>query len=1114
MVTFLADYWFWLVTGMLLSWAIQFGLRLYMRSRNLSMRLHGLATSLEGFALRSASPADLRNAELFKEGVRLLGRETVSASDLAIYLHGDNAIIAAMACEALAERGDRDVLLAELSSLSEIDAATSWFLYRALEKLVPEDDEAVMGRLVSHIDDSWHWSVHRRRFFNDFAAARLAELGSLRCDDGFEIEAEQYSQVEALLRKLDAAVSESLLADFRRWRSSRFDLEFLSSIGQVDQAGKTRPVEHERFLDDLAWLEHTLGSRTSAVLVGDTGVGKSALIESLARRWLERGQHIFEAGGQELLAGQSFFGQYEARLKDLVEQLRDAPIVWYVPDLKSLLSGTHARSGADALDFLLPYVERREILIVSECEPAAWQRLEDRKPKLARAFERRLIQPLLEEQSLGLAHRWTEPGAPGEMQVEDGLIATASGLAGQFLGDRVAPGNLLQLLDVTRQRLIAIEERSIPERQATHDDLVRALEQLTGLPSSVLDDRCGLDLASLTQAFEAEVLGQREAVGCLVERIAMIKAGVCDGSRPLGVFLFAGPTGTGKTELVKQLASYLFGSEDRMVRLDMSEFQTGDSISRILGDVDSHHVGGALVDQVRKQPFTVVLLDEFEKSAAPIWDLFLQVFDDGRLTDRRGVVTDFRNTIVVMTSNLGAAIPSGSGIGFGEDGAQFSTETVKQQIGKAFRPELLNRIDRVVVFKPFSRQVMRRILRAEVRRAFERRGLKRRQWAVEWDSSATDFLLDRGFSPTLGARPLRRAVEQHLLVPLACLIVDGKVPEGEQFLFVRAGRNKLVVEFVDPDAPPSADPGTSSKNTHLLPLANLAISARGGAAERETLIAALEELDRKADNEALSHRKTNAYQALAGENFWSSSSRFQTLDEINSIDRIESARATIRGLSQRMTQTDVERSAEVHSRLAKKVWLLGRALDDFVAKQPWDCFLAIDAGDTPSEQALDFRDRIVEQYQAWAESRGMQLETLSPTQAQHGSPTSDGRDACIFLVSGFAAWGLLRDDHGVHILEYPDGNRTRRASVRVRVAPQAGGLGSSAQETLAKAREALDAGSEIGIVRRYRDEPSPLVRDGVRGFKTGRIDLVLQGNFDLLAERSEGGSHATDETED
>ena len=1102
MFSSLQETWPWLLAGMLLGWAIQLLVRLFRSSRNLSIRLHGLAKSLEGFATRSASPADLRNSEVFREGVRLLSRESVGASDLAIYLHGDNGIIASMACEAIAERSDRDLLLAELSSLSDIDSTTQWFLYRALEKLAPAD-EPVMGRLVSHIDDSWHWGVHRRRFFNDFAAARLATVGSLCCDDGFDIEAEQHSAVENLLRKLDPPVSEALLADFRKWRSSRFDLEFLRSIGQIDQLTEGRPVEHEIFRNDLAWAEHTLDSGASAVLVGETGVGKSALIGALARRWIERGRHFFEAGGQELLAGQSYFGQFEARLKELVEQLRDAPVIWYVPDLKSLLAGAHERGSADALDYLLPYIERREILLVSECEPAAWQRLEDRKPKLPRAFERRLVQPLLGDETLDLAKRWIEPGAAGEMKVEDGLIETASGLAGQFLNDRAAPGNLLQLLDVTRQRLVSLEERPIPEGHATHDDLIRSLEQLTGLPSSVLDDRRGLDLDSLTKAFESEVLGQREAIECLVERIAMIKAGVCDGSRPLGVFLFAGPTGTGKTELVKRLAAYLFGSEKRMVRLDMSEFQTSDSISRILGDFDPQQSGGALVDQVRKQPFTVVLLDEFEKSAAAIWDLFLQVFDDGRLTDRRGSVTDFRNTIVVMTSNLGAAIPIGSGIGFGEGGDRFSSSTVKQQIGQAFRPELLNRIDRVVVFRPFSRAVMRRILRAEVRRAFERRGLKRRDWAVEWDSSATDFLLDRGFSPELGARPLRRAVERYLLVPLARLIVDGRVPEGEQFLFVRAGREELVVEFVDPDAPPTEAVAETSSRDDTPGLANLVVSARGEAGERQTLVSALEELDEVADSAELAERKGNAYRALARDGFWSSPNRFETLDEINAIDRIESARSTIRGLAQRMNQTDVERSAEVHSRLAKKVWLLRRALQDLLAGEPWDCFLEIDAGDTPSERTLEFFDRIVEQYRTWAEIRGMQLEILTQTRpGRNGKPESDATVVCV--VSGFSAWSLLRDDNGVHVLEYPIGERTRRASLRVRVAPLVAKLGADASETLTMAREALQQANHVaGIVRRYRDEPSPLVRDSARGFKTGRIDWVFGGNFDVLAERAE-----------
>src|SRR3954470_11162010 len=292
----------------------------------------------------------------------------------------------------------------------------------------------------------------------------------------------------------------------------------------------------------------------------------------------------------------------------------------------------------------------------------------------------------------------------------------------------------------------------------------------------------------------------------MVERVALLKAGLTDPTRPQAVLLFVGPTGTGKTEIAKALAEFLFGSPDRMIRLDLSEFQNAGSAWRMLGDGEAEDA--SLVARIRRQPFSVVLLDEFEKADPSVWDLFLQVFDDGRLSDPRGAVADFRHAVIIMTSNLGAKLPTGSGIGF-SPARGFAAGSVEQAVTRAFRREFLNRIDRVVVFRPLSRPVMREILAAELTAVLARRGLRSRQWAVEWDDSALEFLLAAGFTPDLGARPLKRAVERHFLTPLALAIAAHDYPSGDQFLFVRAAEGAgLEVTFVDPDAPeePATEP--------------------------------------------------------------------------------------------------------------------------------------------------------------------------------------------------------------------------------------------------------------------------------------------------------------------
>ena len=299
-------------------------------------------------------------------------------------------------------------------------------------------------------------------------------------------------------------------------------------------------------------------------------------------------------------------------------------------------------------------------------------------------------------------------------------------------------------------------------------------------------------------------MGQPEAVSCLVDRVAMLKAGLTDPNRPIGVFLFAGPTGTGKTEVAKMLAEFLFGSQERMIRLDMSELQDFASIARVIGDTGETRDVDSLANRIRKQPFSVILLDEFEKAHPRIWDLFLQVFDDGRLTDAHGNAADFRHSIIILTSNLGATEHQGTSLGFTVAGAPFGEAQILRMISATFRPEFVNRLDRVVVFRPLSRAVMRDILKKELKSVLQRRGFRNREWAVEWEESAVEFLLDKGFTRDMGARPLRRAIEQYLLAPIAMSIVEHRFPQGDQFLFVRSDGSGIQVEFVDPDAAPDA----------------------------------------------------------------------------------------------------------------------------------------------------------------------------------------------------------------------------------------------------------------------------------------------------------------------
>ncbi len=355
----------------------------------------------------------------------------------------------------------------------------------------------------------------------------------------------------------------------------------------------------------------------------------------------------------------------------------------------------------------------------------------------------------------------------------------------------------------------------------------------------------------------------------------MLKAGLTDLDRPIGVFLFAGSTGTGKTELAKALASFLFGSPDRMARLDMSEFQTADANSKIVGQ-RGETGSDSIVDRIRKQPFSVVLLDEFEKAHANTWDLFLQVFDDGRLTDANGIEADFRHCLIILTSNLGAATPAGAGLGFARGPDDDDVEQrVMRTVAQTFRPEFVNRIDKIIVFKPLSRELMRSLLHKELAGVQERRGLRDRAWAVEWEDSAIELLLDRGFSREMGARPLKRAIDQLLLAPLAATLVERRFPKGDQFLFVRAKGPALEVEFVDPDGP-AAEPAELAAEPdagRALSLPAIVLRQTGSAAERACLASSWREIRETLESDVWAAADERLRAAMADPGFWAASAR-------------------------------------------------------------------------------------------------------------------------------------------------------------------------------------------------------------------------------------------------
>jgi ATP-dependent Clp protease ATP-binding subunit ClpC len=499
---------------------------------------------------------------------------------------------------------------------------------------------------------------------------------------------------------------------------------------------------------------------------------------------------------------------------------------------------------------------------------------------------------------------------------------------------------------------------------------------------------------------------------------------------------------------------------------------------------------------VRKQPFSVVLLDEFEKSHPMIWDLFLQAFDEGRLTDAMGQVADLRHCLIILTSNLGATAHRSLGLGFAPQADVFSKDQVIRAISQTYRPEFQNRLDKVIVFRPLTRDLMRGILKKELAALLERRGLKDRAWAIEWESSALEFLLGKGFSPEMGARPLKRAIDQYLVAPLAAIIVEKRFPEGEQFLFVRSDGERIEVEFVDPDADvaPAGDmpAAAAAEPAALSALAAAILAPKGTRAEFHVLEAEYEAIERMLVSPEWEELREKLTDEMASADFWSRPDRFDALARFALMDRVKAATESanaLRGRVARYSRSPRRYSAELSGRFALQLHLIREGIKDALDDAPVELALVVEpvfdgAGDR--QATLAWCRRLTSMYRAWAAKRRMHV----------AEAPGASRDAPVLIVSGFGAYRILSPEGGLHVFEPFEGAAGRvTARVRLAVVPL-GDIPAAKEQKLIV--EALDKGPRPSTVaRRYREEP-PLVRDVGGKWRTGRLDLVLGGEFDLF----------------
>lgn len=1055
--------------------------------------------ALDPLAENSAHPWELSGWPQFQAVVAVFDRPEVPLETLRQYACGGNWPLACAAFAALKSRPDKGTLLQGI--LPQIGKLRPWTLYFVLSYVASLEARPALGTILVMAPAWWAENLIIPSLFRDHFAER-EKLGD-QPDFGGSLQSRLLGDpdaVDALLLKIDHPFAAKLLEQLRRWQRTRLNTAFLGSFGRFWSEDEE---EGELLSEPLSWRK-ALEEGEAAILqdpprsimaIGEARVGKTAFLQLLARRLRSEGWRVFEASAAEVMADQIYIGQIEGRVRELVAELDTRKrVAWYVMDLLQLAeSGTHRGQSASILDQILPAVAAGRLVILGEMTPAGLSRLLQLRPSARSLLEVCRMHPMAEEEAATLAAAVLERIAERDkLEVDPAVLPASLHLAQQYLGSGQLPGSLIELLK--RSARLAFADGAT---ELTTDSLLSTLAQITGLPQSILDDKQRIDLHAARRFFAARVMGQQEAVGAVVDRIAMLKAGLVDPGRPVAVFLFAGPTGTGKTELAKTLAEFLFGSAERMARLDMSEFQLSDSTAKILGR-PSHSDTDSLAERIRKEPFSVVLLDEFEKAHSNVWDLFLQIFDDGRLSDANGLTVDFRHCFIILTSNLGATSHRGAGIGFIPDTGAYSQDQVLRAVGQTFRPEFVNRLDRIIVFRPLSRDMMRNILLKELNDVLARRGLRRREWAVEWEASAIEFLLDRGFSPEMGARPLKRAIDQHLLAPLAVTLVEHRFPEGDQFLFVRSNGKAIEVEFVDPDADtaPAPDPAPDAAVEARISLPAMILRPRGVAQERTALAAAWAEIQAQFAGAEWTALKERLHGETSDPAIWSRPDRYAVFARLALIDRVEQAARTAERLNVRLQAKGSgagEAPRELVARLAQQLHLVREGMSDARLDSPIDVLLSVEpALESPAEdsrQAATWSGQILEMYRRWAERRRMQVEEFLPRR---------GQGPVILQIAGFGAFRTLEAEAGLHLLEDGDGDSGRRTVARLRTAPGLLEEPRAAEAYQVFARRLAETGDPSTVVRRYRKGPAPLVRDVRGGWRSGRIELVLGGDFDLV----------------
>ena len=639
------------------------------------------------------------------------------------------------------------------------------------------------------------------------------------------------------------------------------DLTAIAREGSLDPViGRSKEIQ--RVIEVLSRR-----TKNNPVLIGEPGVGKTAIAEGLAQQIVNnevpeilRDKRVMTLDMGTVVAGTKYRGEFEDRLKKVMDEIRQAGnIILFIDELHTLIGAGGAEGAIDASNILKPSLARGELQCIGATTLDEYRKYIEKDAALERRFQPiRVDEPTMEESIQILAGLRDRYEAHHRVSITDEAIEAAVKLSDRYISDRFLPDKAIDLIDeagskvrlrsyttppnlkelevkledIRKEKDSAVQSQEFEKAASLRDTEQRLREQLeetkktwkekqgkennevtvediasvvsswTGVPVSKLAETETAKLLNLEEALHSRVIGQEEAVVAVSKAVRRARAGLKDPKRPIGSFVFLGPTGVGKTELARALAEAMFGDEDSMIRIDMSEYMEKHSTSRLVGSPPGYvgyEEGGQLTEKVRRKPYSVILLDEIEKAHPDVFNILLQVLEDGRLTDSKGRTVDFRNTVLIMTSNVGAeALKRNKYVGFNiQDGAQDYKDMkgkVMEELKKAFRPEFLNRIDEIIVFHALEKKHLEEIVTLLSDQLVKR--LKEQNISLELTLAAKEKITQEGYDPEYGARPLRRAIQKHIEDRLSEELLKGTLLTG-QHAIIDVVEGEFVVRMAE-----------------------------------------------------------------------------------------------------------------------------------------------------------------------------------------------------------------------------------------------------------------------------------------------------------------------------